>query len=118
MLYHFSAFSWTAELKFSLRMRRYCSRTAGSARSLNMPVEMAVPNQNSWLSWVTLTVAPGLVWTTMVPMRYLRMAASCALVSGNALHGVAARSSMQNSANDVVLTRPSSPLSPAGALTV
>jgi hypothetical protein len=71
MLGHFTAFSVTAELKFSRNFSLNILTSEAEADPLNIWSGIAHPNQNSWLSCSTVTWASRLALMINSPFLFL-----------------------------------------------
>src|SRR6056297_862359 len=87
MFPHLTAFSVTAELKFSRNFSLYCLRSDAEAEPEKMPLLRAHPNQNSCFSCFTVICAPAAALTTISPFRVSAMDSwipeGCASVSND-----------------------------------
>src|ERR1039458_9449572 len=76
MTSHLKSASGTPALKWLMKISFHLATSSGELRPEKMPPGRVAPNQNSWRTCSTLTLAPGAARITSVPMRFLAMAES------------------------------------------
>src|ERR1035441_4842749 len=73
MTSHLKSASGTPALKWLVKISFHLAMSAGEARPEKTPAGSVAPNQNSWRTCSTVTLAPGAVRLASVPVLFLAM---------------------------------------------